>query len=117
MTEQIKKILEEEIAASQQYTTENFGARNGREFPELAEAVLENKTISTKLTVSFLINLLELTTSKNQTLERFSTPSKTARDESVNGVPLDFFWLGYRLGRRMQIAEDEALKNIEKVSV
>jgi hypothetical protein len=109
-----KKILREELEASSRAMGTRF-VRNGEDFPDLATSALELEEIRHLLEVGFIGMIMVRMAGADQ-LKAKIRAGDLARDEGVNMVPLDFLWLGYRLGRRMEHAEMEAMEGFNRRS-
>lgn len=115
--EQIAAILTEEMRSATTYTRENFGAMNGEHFPDIARAANTIDALSRKAITIPLRTLLEITLDDNLTPHKFAAQfqsPETSRQTRAYLVCLDFLWLGYRLGRRIEQMEAAELQHIEE---
>lgn len=117
MNPDITAIINEEAERSSRYAKDHFGARNGDEFPELATAALKSKFVEGTILAQTLLSAISgsaIATSKGAESMK---PEDVSHNQDFNRGFLDLFWLGYRVGRRLEQHEREVLDNIEKQSV
>lgn len=120
------KMLEEEIAASEKFTKENFGLRLGDGYPEMARELAASKRASMKLVANItriILNLDEVGAS----IAALPSPDygRDGGDQTpdLSLVILDnqgafepmlsmFYW-GIQVGRRMEREQAAALKAMD----
>jgi hypothetical protein len=119
-TEKIQSLLVDEIRKMKNYRGA-YGAQNGEDFSEIADAALSvedsrkqlfsciaGAALTTSLVFPNKVQLLKEGMPFNKLM------SVLVDDESLNRPHLEMLYLGYRLGRRLQIEEDRILAAIAK---
>lgn len=111
----ITQILDEEAKLARFHEATNFGQRNGEEFPAVARAALESKEMRSLISMAVLTMLLQLATRNGAELRTMMADrERVAKRDEFNRPLLDALWLGYRLGRRQQLEEDQVVEKIAK---
>jgi len=100
-----KRILAEEIGLAKK----NQWVRNGEDFPYLAAIALDDPSVRDNIEAAAMVIMMSLVLDRNGIVEMLQAnktdPGSLARTSLANTSPLDLFWIGYRLGRRMESEE------------
>jgi hypothetical protein len=113
-TERIREILEEQLTLSADYHKQNFGAKNGEEFPELARTALASKKFQESIQINAMITMMMMSLGGKENLERLKDPTQASQDPMLNMGMLDALWLGYRLGRQLEHEQTAVLNSIRE---
>ena len=124
-SKQIRNMLDEEIVASGDFTRQNFGLQVGDGYPEIVREVVKSSRVSGHLMVMLLASALcgkdvaeSLAQMKDANKsEHEDRMAKTILDHfEVFNTPLEFFYWGMQVGRKLERQESAMLRDMEKDS-
>jgi hypothetical protein len=121
--QQIKAMLDEEIVASGEFTKRNFGLQVGDGYPEIVREIIKSNRVTGHLMVMLLgaalggrgvsEDLAKLRAQGGENLDM----SRTILDNiEVFTTPLEFFYWGIQIGRKLERQESALLRGLEQDS-
>lgn len=114
--EPIRTMLESEIAASQKFTTRNFGLMMGDGFRELVEEVLASETVDSILLGNMLTMTLATRGFANDLRglkSREDMKEQILAHFEVFRPQMEFLYWGIQIGRKLCAQESTALRTME----
>lgn len=112
-------MLEEEMAASDLFTKENFGLQVGDSFPEMVREVLNSEKVAGKLLIGLLMGSFsgkELAESMRQIPdgEKPNIGKIILKHVGAFDTPLAMLYWGIQIGRRMERESAKSLTQLEQ---
>lgn len=119
--ERLQQILEEQSVLAKDYAKQQYGRKNGEDFPDVVRACLASKEFCEAVGLNALMSMMVMAlTGPKEILGKLDPDKKNlgvlAQDPMINMGPLDQFWLGYQAGRQMEREESRVLNQIAEDS-
>jgi hypothetical protein len=118
--QQIKAMLDEEIVASGEFTKRNFGLQVGDGYPEIVREIVKSNRVTGHLMVMLLGAALggrgvseDLSRLRAQGGENLDMSRTILDNIEVFTAPLEFFYWGMQVGRKLERQEAAMLQNME----
>ena len=108
------QLLEAEIAASKEFTQQNFGLKVGDGFPELVKELCQSKNVPIKLALGALLTALSsgrLADAMAKVSKDGDTGFVVLENLTTFELPLSMLYWGIQIGRKQQAEQATQLES------
>ena len=112
-------MLEQEMAASNEFTQNNFGLMLGDEFPEMCAELMKIDSLMSQMFMRTALGALSLRGAVDEVAalpegEKPNWSLLSRKNIKAFELPLSLFYWGVKVGRRLEAEQNRALSDLEK---